>query len=159
MCYASSLSVSLTFVLLLLYFVYVRAVDSLRWDVAFLWDGGGVPLCYCFAGALYCGGVEKLLAPVVMVAWALPPVLAVSMKRWSEMSGQPPEAWQWCVSAVGIGVLWCVSVWLCRALLCFSWRRSICVSLAIFAIYTVMLLGICPGKPLDASQTEVQYHE
>ena len=102
---------------------------------------------------------KKLLAPAVMVAWALPPVLAVCMKRWSEMSGQPPEAWQWCVSAVGIGVLWCVSVWLCRALMCFSWRRSICVSLAIFAIYTVMLLGICPGKPLDASQTEVQYHE
>ena len=49
----------LTFVLLLLYFAYVRAVDSLRWDVAFLWDGGGVPLCYCFAGALYCDGVEK----------------------------------------------------------------------------------------------------
>lgn len=64
MCYASSLSVSLTFVLLLLYFVYVRAVDSLRWDVAFLWDGGGVPLCYCFAGALYCGGVEKRDAAV-----------------------------------------------------------------------------------------------
>lgn len=88
---------------------------------------------------------KKLLAPVVMAAWALPPVVAVSIKTWCEVHGLSLEAWQWCASAVGIGVSWGVSVWLCRLLLGFSWRRSMGVSLAIFVVYVVMLLGVCPG--------------
>ncbi len=89
---------------------------------------------------------KKLLAPVVLAAWLLPPVVAVTIKTWSEINGQPLLVWQWCASAVGVGVLWGVSVWLCRLLLCLSWRRSIGVSLAIFVVYVVMLLGVCPGS-------------
>ncbi len=52
---------------------------------------------------------KKLLAPVVMVAWALPPVLAVCVKRLSEMSGG--------LAMVRIsGRYWGVMVCLCVAL-------------------------------------------
>lgn len=49
---------------------------------------------------------RKLLVPIVMAAWALPPVIAVSIKTLSVRSGLALEAWQWCVSALGVGVLW-----------------------------------------------------
>lgn len=48
---------------------------------------------------------------------------------------------------------------LCGMLLFYGMVRCMCVSLAVFAIYTVMMMGICPGKALEASQTEVQYHK
>ncbi len=95
---------------------------------------------------------RKLLVPIVMAAWALPPVIAVSIKTLSVRNGLALEAWQWCVSALGVGVLWGGSV------LLFSWRRSTGVSLAIFVVYTVMLLGYVP-KPLDNSPAEVRYQQ
>lgn len=102
---------------------------------------------------------KKLLTPVVMAAWAMPPVVAVSIKTRSEINGQPLTVWQWSASAVGIGVLLGVSVWLCRMLLGLSWRRSVGGSLAIFAVYVVMLMSVCPGAALDTSRADVQYQK
>ena len=85
---------------------------------------------------------KKLLVPVVMAIWSLLPIVVVSAKKWNEVNGYPWMTWQWCELAVGIGGGWVVSVLLGRCLLCFSWRRCIGVSLAIFVAYSVLLQGL-----------------